>query len=72
MKCPICKADVDERERGREGSSYPFCSPRCKLIDLGRWLDGRYQIPVDSVEEGDFEADVPPPPPGDRPGRKTS
>jgi endogenous inhibitor of DNA gyrase (YacG/DUF329 family) len=22
--------------------TYPFCSDRCKLIDLGRWLDGKY------------------------------
>jgi uncharacterized protein len=38
----------------RSGSGpYPFCSERCKLIDLGRWLDGKYQIPVvddDSLE----------------------
>jgi hypothetical protein len=26
--------------------AFPFCSDRCKLIDLGRWLDGKYQIPV--------------------------
>jgi len=32
---------------------YPFCGERCKLIDLGRWLDGKYQIPV--VEEGEQE-----------------
>ena len=29
------------------GSAFPFCSERCKLIDLGRWLGGRYQIPVE-------------------------
>jgi endogenous inhibitor of DNA gyrase (YacG/DUF329 family) len=26
---------------------FPFCSERCKLIDLGRWLDGKYQISAD-------------------------
>jgi endogenous inhibitor of DNA gyrase (YacG/DUF329 family) len=25
--------------------SFPFCSDRCKLIDLGRWIDGQYVIP---------------------------
>jgi len=25
---------------------FPFCSERCKLVDLGRWLDGRYAIEV--------------------------
>jgi endogenous inhibitor of DNA gyrase (YacG/DUF329 family) len=28
-----------------ENSAYPFCSPPCKLVDLGRWLDGSYRIP---------------------------
>ena len=33
-------------------STFPFCSGRCKLIDLGRWLDGKYQVPV-VEEDGD-------------------
>jgi endogenous inhibitor of DNA gyrase (YacG/DUF329 family) len=49
LLCPICKKPVDESVRGTPDSPYPFCSPRCKLIDLGRWLGGKYQIPV--VEE---------------------
>jgi endogenous inhibitor of DNA gyrase (YacG/DUF329 family) len=28
-----------------EWSEHPFCSPRCRTIDLGRWLDERYRIP---------------------------
>jgi endogenous inhibitor of DNA gyrase (YacG/DUF329 family) len=28
----------------------PFCSERCKLVDLGNWLGGRYRIPAESVE----------------------
>ncbi len=27
---------------------FPFCSPRCKLIDLGRWLDEGYTLPADA------------------------
>ena len=27
-----------------EWPDWPFCSPRCKLIDLGRWLGGDYRI----------------------------
>jgi endogenous inhibitor of DNA gyrase (YacG/DUF329 family) len=27
-------------------ASFPFCSPACKLVDLGRWLDGSYRLPV--------------------------
>jgi endogenous inhibitor of DNA gyrase (YacG/DUF329 family) len=33
----------------------PFCSPRCKSIDLGRWLGETYRIPADG------ESDVSPP-----------
>ena len=29
----------------------PFCSERCQLIDLGRWLEGDYAIPSDPSEE---------------------
>ena len=45
MKCPICNKPVDEPQPGQR-SYRPFCSERCKLVDLGRWLDGKYQIPV--------------------------
>jgi endogenous inhibitor of DNA gyrase (YacG/DUF329 family) len=52
MVCPICKKPVDEPESGKPAPPhYPFCSERCKLIDLGRWLDGRYQIPESGDEE---------------------
>jgi hypothetical protein len=36
-------------------SHSPFCSERCKLIDLGRWLDGKYQIPVAEPDESTGE-----------------
>ena len=26
--------------------AFPFCGPRCKTIDLGKWLNGEYRIPV--------------------------
>jgi uncharacterized protein len=29
----------------------PFCSERCKMADLGRWLTGGYSIPVEDVPE---------------------
>jgi endogenous inhibitor of DNA gyrase (YacG/DUF329 family) len=46
MRCPICKKTVEPPPPGTAASPYPFCSDRCKLIDLGRWLDGQYQIEV--------------------------
>lgn len=33
--------------------TYPFCSPRCKLVDLSKWLSGSYRIagePVDTMD----------------------
>ena len=38
-KCPICKKEVTGDE-----ASFPFCSERCKLIDLGNWASGEYKI----------------------------
>ena len=40
---------------------YPFCSERCRLIDLGAWASGEYRVPVESLgeEEGWSEADLP-------------
>jgi endogenous inhibitor of DNA gyrase (YacG/DUF329 family) len=53
MRCPICKSPVDESRAGKPGSYFPFCSERCKLVDLGRWLGGKYQIPVVEKDESD-------------------
>ena len=40
IKCPQCGEmfDLDT------SNSKPFCSERCKLIDLGAWADGSYSI----------------------------
>jgi len=53
MLCPICKRQVDEAAKSRKEGFFPFCSERCKLIDLGRWLGGKYQIPVRQQDEPD-------------------
>lgn len=41
-KCPVCEAMYDPNGP----HSGPFCSPRCRQIDLGRWLGERYAVPV--------------------------
>lgn len=43
-KCPIC-AKAYQIETLSDLPTYPFCSPRCRLLDLGRWIDGAYAIP---------------------------
>jgi hypothetical protein len=49
VKCPICRAEVPW-----EGNPYrPFCSERCRLIDLGAWVEGKYRIPGKEVKEGE-------------------
>ncbi len=52
--CPICARRVAPRA---ENPASPFCSPACKLVDLGRWLDGRYRLPDPAGEEVDPDAD---------------
>jgi len=39
--------------------AHPFCSSRCRLVDLGRWLGEEYRIPA---VENDVEPPAPPPP----------
>jgi endogenous inhibitor of DNA gyrase (YacG/DUF329 family) len=45
--CPICKNTTTWEENPWR----PFCSERCKLIDLGRWVSEEYKIPIKSEEE---------------------
>lgn len=56
--CPICKTEVVPPDPN-VSSLFPFCSERCKLIDLGRWLSGKYQIPVDEASRESFNDDRP-------------
>jgi len=59
MKCPICQRDVTEPAADGPRGAFPFCSERCRLVDLGRWLDGKYQVPVEPDDaEGADEANV--------------
>jgi endogenous inhibitor of DNA gyrase (YacG/DUF329 family) len=39
------------RERPVESKWQPFCSERCRLLDLSRWLDGDYRVAGDSVDD---------------------
>jgi uncharacterized protein len=44
IRCTICRAEAAPRA---ENAAYPFCSERCRQIDLGRWLQEDYRIPMD-------------------------
>jgi endogenous inhibitor of DNA gyrase (YacG/DUF329 family) len=50
--CPICGKPAETRFR-------PFCSGRCKDVDLNRWLSGAYAIPAaESEDDSDGEAQM--------------
>ena len=47
VKCAECQKEFES-----EGvKSFPFCSRRCQNLDLGRWMDERYGLPVESNSE---------------------
>lgn len=68
-RCPVCDKPVSLETT----PTVPFCSERCRLIDLGRWLDESQAIPLparrgaglgdDEPDEGDRAAVVPEEPP---------
>lgn len=52
IKCPICKKVTT----WEENPNRPFCSERCKLIDLGKWAEEHYRIEgKEKQEEGEKE-----------------
>ncbi|WP_285962469.1 DNA gyrase inhibitor YacG [Pseudomonas tohonis] len=56
VECPTCGAPV---EWGPQSPSRPFCSERCKLIDLGAWAAEEHAIPGDIQEDDLFSSDLP-------------
>ncbi|MCC6581675.1 MAG: DNA gyrase inhibitor YacG [Phycisphaeraceae bacterium] len=48
-RCPICRQPVQP-----DADTFPFCGSRCRLIDLGRWLDGNYLISR-PIEQSDLD-----------------
>jgi endogenous inhibitor of DNA gyrase (YacG/DUF329 family) len=43
------------RQRPIDPTWRPFCSERCKMVDLGRWLRGDYRVPVTDREDAELE-----------------
>ena len=48
IKCPVCK----RKTTWEENPHRPFCSERCKLIDLGKWASEEYKVPEENDEAG--------------------
>lgn len=55
-KCPTCARDVARPQKG-EKSAFPFCSPRCRTLDLGNWIDERYRVEAEPVPEGSLSTE---------------
>lgn len=58
VHCPSCKKEVVYRT---DNPFRPFCSKRCRLIDLGAWLEEGYSIPAGEgdVQEEDDKSNMP-------------
>ncbi|WP_177417950.1 DNA gyrase inhibitor YacG [endosymbiont of Lamellibrachia barhami] len=52
VPCPTCGKNVTW---GKQSPWRPFCSERCRLIDLGEWFDEKHKIPS---EETSFDEDL--------------
>ena len=46
LRCPIC----DREFQAEKSPALPFCCERCRLIDLGRWLDEKQGLPIEPEE----------------------
>ena len=51
-QCPHCDREVTWPET----TTYPFCSERCRLIDLGVWAAGDYRLPGERATEEDLRS----------------
>ena len=40
IRCPICRKPVE-----KDNPELPFCSERCRIIDLGNWAMEKYRVP---------------------------
>jgi endogenous inhibitor of DNA gyrase (YacG/DUF329 family) len=55
VKCPTCRRDV---QWSPASQFRPFCSDRCRLIDLGAWLTEQHKIPEESSpQDGPMRTD---------------
>lgn len=58
IRCPICEKQFDPSD----SRAMPFCSERCRQIDLGRWLREVYSVPIERDPDEETDADRPPTP----------
>ena len=49
MKCPHCGKEIKDSKQPYR----PFCSDRCKLLDLGKWISEEYRVPALETEDNE-------------------
>ncbi len=54
LRCPTCKKSVKHKD-----PDFPFCSDRCRLIDLGKWASGGYVISSPVSDNVDNSPEIP-------------
>lgn len=57
MKCPTCGKEATWQDNPHR----PFCSERCKLVDLGKWVNDEYRVPGREIppdSKSDNQSDV--------------
>jgi uncharacterized protein len=59
LECPICRRQVVYKDPS-EVPFRPFCSRRCKLVDLGRWLNEEYRVCEEIPQDQSSEDSIPP------------
>jgi endogenous inhibitor of DNA gyrase (YacG/DUF329 family) len=61
-RCPICNREVHPPKPGEVHPSgrrvFPFCSERCRQVDLGKWLEEEYRVPIASWGEDEDGAET--------------
>ena len=50
-RCPICKKPTDSDS----DKDFPFCSERCRLMDLGNWASEKYKVSEPAADESESE-----------------
>ncbi|MGE0632179.1 MAG: DNA gyrase inhibitor YacG [Pseudobdellovibrionaceae bacterium] len=55
VRCPRCGGPASFES---QNTYRPFCSERCKLIDLGKWASEDYKIPIENQTPNDFDEDI--------------
>jgi endogenous inhibitor of DNA gyrase (YacG/DUF329 family) len=61
-RCPTCNKLFDPAKT----AYLPFCSERCRMADLNRWLSEEHGVPVDPDDAEEFDRESPHPGNGDR------